>query len=427
MQSLNNGKEMAYRQPSAVEETIGIFLNDPTLFIENKRKVTADMFGNYQWIYNSMLELEEQDGLTYKALIRLHPFQAKELHEMRECVLSNGRLPSLIEKLKKEYLESQIYGITQLDIAGRDPNEVLSELQSRINQLSNTEATELHDTDKDLDDFFDWIEEIIEDPSKAFGLLTGIDELDRMTTGFHRGDFIVIGARTSVGKSAFMIEIALSLAKNGYKVAIYSLEMSKRQLYYRMLANLMTLDLKMIKSGRMLPQRLTEMRRHKEFLKNIYIDDTRAISADYITDSMRRLKRTRGIDAVMTDYIQDVKENGESNDNGGSALARVCRKLRKGAQEMDVAMFGLSQVNRNVEERKDKRPMPSDLTGSAGIESSADVIALLYRDDYYDAESDKKGVMEVNFAKQRNAEVGKVELYYERRYQQLRSLSGGKY
>jgi len=165
------------------------------------------------------------------------------------------------------------------------------------------------------------------------------------------------------------------------------------------------------------------MKRQKEFMRKIYIDDTRAVSADYITDSMRRLKRTRGIDCVMVDYIQDVKEIGESNDNGGSALARICRKLRKGAQEMDVALVGLSQVNRSVEERADKHPMPSDLTGSAGIESSADVIALLYREDYYKADSEKKDILEINFAKQRNGEVGKIELKYNRKYQQVRSLS----
>ena len=312
-------------------------------------------------------------------------------------------------------------------VEGVNPNEVLDEMKSRVNELRNTEADEGSDPDKDVDDFFSWMEEIIEDPSKAYGLITGNEDIDRITTGFHRGDFIVVGARTSIGKSAFMIQMALNLAKNGYRVAIYSLEMSKRQMYLRMLANLMTIDLEILRTGRLLKSRIPEMLKHKEFLKQIFVDDTRGISAEYITDSMRNLKRNGGLDCVMVDYLQDVKEQGEQNDNGGSALARVCRKLRKGAQECDVAMFGLSQVTRAVEDRKDKRPMPSDLAGSTGIETSADVIIMLYRDDYYDAASDKKGLMEINFAKQRNAAVGKVELYYARKYQQLRPLSSGKY
>lgn len=214
--------------------------------------------------------------------------------------------------------------------------------------------------------------------------------------------------------------------KNGYKVAIYSLEMSKRQIYNRMLANLLFLDMGMIKTGRIPQLKYDEMKTVKEQLKKIYVDDTRGITADYIVDSMKRLKRTSGLDAAMVDYLQDVKEQGETHDNGGSAIARVCRKLRAGAQQCDAALFGLSQVKREVEDRKDKHPMPSDLAGSTGIETAADVIAMLYRDDYY-TPGTNPGLMEVTFAKQRNGEVGKVDLYYERRYQQLRPWATGRY
>lgn len=418
--------ETEYRLPSISEEVLGIFLKDPDLFAEYKSRFTETMFGPLAWLYASMLKNSEIGAFTFKTIAFENKDKTDYLIELRGSVPSTARLPGLVVKLKKQHLATELHTIGQRmtdQAEDRDPDEALSEAQSLINNLSNTEATDLHDTDKDLDDYFDYMEEIIADPSKAFGLITGIEELDRITTGFHRGDFIVIGARTSMGKSAFMLEIALRLAKSGYKVAIYSLEMSKRQIYNRLMANLMNVELNTIKSGKMFYNRIPEMKKHKEFLRQIYIDDTRGVSADYITDSMRRLKRTRGIDAVMTDYIQDVKEIGESNDNGGSALARICRKLRKGAQEMDVAMFGLSQVNRSVEERKEKQPMSSDLTGSAGIESSADVIALLYRDDYYNADTDKKNILEINFAKQRNGEVGKIELKYNKKYQQVRSLT----
>lgn len=422
----NNVNETAYRESSISEEILGIFLKDPGLFVDYKNRLTETMFGPDAWIYQSIFKNSELGTFNFKTIALENKDKLNYLLELRNSVPSTSRLPGLVIKLKKQHLATELYTIGQrmTDISENcDPDELLSEAQSIINNLSNTEATELHDTDKDLDDYFEYMEEIIADPSKAFGLMTGIEELDRITTGFHKGDFIVVGARTSMGKSAFMLEIALTLTKAGHRVAIYSLEMSKRQIYNRMMANLMNLELNIIKSGKMFVNRIPEMKKHKEFLRRIYIDDTRGVSADYITDSMRRLKRTRGIDAVMVDYIQDVKEIGESNDNGGSALSRICRKLRKGAQEMDVVMVGLSQVNRGVEERKDKRPMASDLTGSAGIESSADSIALLYREDYYDAETDKKDLLEVNFCKQRNAEVGKIELKYDKRYQQVRSLT----
>lgn len=434
MQTLRENKqsEMAYRLPSVSEEILCILLNEPDLFEEYKNRLDKYMFQSYAWVYETMQELAEQNSLTYKAVLLQHYDRLDELEELKNQLVAAGRMPYLIDKLKKEHLASSLYQIAstatmELMENGRDPNEVLAELQHSVENISNTDAMDLHDTDRDVDDYFAWMEEIMQDPSKAYGMMTGIEEIDRITTGFHRGDFIAVGARTSIGKSAFQVELALRLMKNGHKVGIYSLEMSKKQIYHRMLANLMTMDLKVLKTGRMPQARLEEFRKHKQSLKQIYVDDTRGISADYIVDSMKRVKRTRGLDVVMVDYLQDVKEQGEQNDNSGSSIARICRKLRAGAQICDVSLFGLSQVKREVELQKDKRPMPSDLAGSTGIETAADVIIMLYREDYYNPDTDKKGIMEVNFAKQRNGELGMVEMYYAKNCQQIRPLSAGRY
>lgn len=417
-----------YRMPTTSEEILGIFLKDPLLLRDFKRKLRPEMFKNYAPLFAKMLELDETESFTFKDIIFFFPQQAVRIHEMMNSVAGSARLPYLIDKLKEEYLREQIRSVVlntdhELITMGRNPNEVLQEAQEKMQTLMNTESTDLYDPSADVDAYYKWVDEIIADPSKAIGLLTGLEDIDYVTNGFFRTDFVVVGARTSIGKSAFIIELALRFAKKGYSVALYSLEMTKPQIYNRMLANLMHFDAKLIRAGRIPPERRKEMEKHKDFLKSIYIDDTRGVSADYITDSMRRLKRTRGLDIVIVDYIQDVKEPGEQNDNGGSAIARICRKLRKGAQEFDCVVFGLSQVTRSVEERRDKRPLASDLAGSTGIETSADVIAMLYRDDYYDPNTDKKDIMEVNFVKQRNGQIGKVELYYAKKYQQLRPLS----
>lgn len=388
------------------------------------------MFREYAPIFDEMVKLDEINALTFRDLMLVLPHQSGLLFELKNAVASTSRLALLIEKLKEEHLETKIRETlltASLKLDSEPANEVLTEVQNKIQDLSTTDGEDLHDPKRDVEQFFEWVDEVIADPSKALGMMTGLAELDGITKGFKRTDFIVVGARTSIGKSAFIIEMALRLTKNGYKVAIYSLEMSKRQLYTRMMANLMTLDAEDFQTGRIPPHRREEMEHHKAFLSQIYVDDTRAVSADYITDSMRRLKRMQGLDVVIVDYLQDVKEQGETNDNGGSALARVCRKLRKGAQEQDCALFGLSQVTRAVEERKDKRPLASDLAGSTGIETSADVIAMLYRDDYYDPNTENKGVFEVNFVKHRNGKVGRVDLYYAKQYQQLRSLSTGRW
>ena len=276
--------------------------------------------------------------------------------------------------------------------------------------------------DKDVDDFRNWVEVLIRDPKKAFGLLTGFDSIDRITTGYHRGDLIVVGARTSMGKSAFMIDQVLRLHQKGYKTAIFSLEMSKRQIFLRAVANLMGTHLETLRTGQLAADLLPIFRQCVEKLRGMFVDDTRGIDAEYIGDVCRKLKRTQGLDFVVVDYLQDVKERGEHNDNQGSALARICRKLRTIAQQQDCAVMALSQVTRAVEDRKDKRPTNADLSGSTGIETSADVIALLYREDAYNPSSQTRSIMEVNFTKHRNGKLGKVELHYDKDTQRLNAF-----
>jgi replicative DNA helicase len=225
-----------------------------------------------------------------------------------------------------------------------------------------------------------------------------------------------------MGKSAFMLEMLLRLTQKGYKTALFSLEMTRNQILNRMASNMTRTPLKDIKSGEINEITFRMMKSNVELFEKVYIDDTRAVSADYITDTMRMLNRKQGLDFVVVDYLQDVKEKGEETDNQGSALARVCRKLRKGALDCDCHVMSLSQVKREVENRNDKRPMNSDLSGSTGIETSADVIALLYRDEYYNPKTEKAGIIEVNFTKQRNGGVGRVELKYDKDIQRMFGL-----
>lgn len=414
--------------PSTIEEMLGIFLKEPGLFLETKRKLQPEMFGSYAWLFNTMCDLEEQRSLNFKAVVLLHPDQYEMLHYLRNAVVSVNRLPHLIQKLREEHLSNQMYNITtqyarEIYENSREPIDILSDLQTKIGQLTSVDAGELADSEQDLENWYKRLEEIMDDPSKAYGLLTGLEEVDQVTTGFQRTDFIVVGARTSIGKSAFMIDMVLRLAKNGYKTAIFSLEMSKWQLYLRMVANLLSIPMETLKTGQLDRSYLPRVEQAKEFLKGIYVDDTRGVSSEYITDAIRQLKRTRGLDFVVVDYIQDVKERGETNDNQGSALGRVCRKLRSVAQECDIALMGLSQVSRSVEERKDKRPAASDLSGSTGIETSADVIALLYRDEYYNPDTKDRNIMEINFAKQRNGKLGLVRLFYDKERQKLNPIA----
>lgn len=416
MYAENKKSEIRYALP--YEEALGILLKDCSLFTEYRNQFKADMFYQYAEIYKVMQELDNDNNLTFKNVAFHLRDQIEFLHSLRNTVISTQMLPDLIQQMKKIRLKEQLDFLISRT-RDEDPDELYQKLRDGLDKLSITETNGLSDPETDFDKWYESFEEIINDPSKALGLMTGIDELDRITTGFHSSDLIVVGARTSIGKSAFMIEMVLRLTKAGYKCAIFSLEMTKKQIYYRMMSNLLIHPLKKFRQGDFPTQRLSEVTAQRDFLKNIFVDDSRGVSADYISDTIRQLKRTRGLDFVVVDYLQDVKETGEQNDNSGSSLARICRKLRKAAQEADLPVMALSQVTRDVERREDKRPQSSDLAGSTGIETSADVIAMLYRDDYYNADTDKQNVMEVNFVKQRNGELGKVELYYDKQNQRL--------
>lgn len=412
------------RQATANEELLGAFLKDPSLFPNYKAGLTPDHFGEYDWLYKIMLETDAEEGLSFKGVVqRCEATELKTLHFLRSSYFSENRLPGLIRTMKKTLLQQKLMGLSRqvVDdaVGGRDPDEMLRDIQKTAFELTTSESKDSSDPDRDVEEWVQHVFELANDPSIAFGMMTGLNAIDGMTTGWHRTDFSVIGARTSMGKTAFVVEMLLRLSSKGYKCAMFSLEMSKRQLYFRMMSNLLQVNFEQFRTGRLAPNHYERINKYKDELKRLYIDDTRAVSADYITDEMRRLKRTRGLDFVVVDYLQDVKEQGETNDNGGSALARVCRKLRAAAQENDCHIMGLSQVVRGVEDRKDKRPGNADLSGSTGIETSADVIALLYRDDYYDPNTDKPNVLEVNFTKQRNGKTGKVELHYDRTTQRI--------
>ena len=417
-----NESQKQKRNATVHEEALGVLLKDCTLLKEYRHQLKSEMFYEYAFIYKSMIKLDNDNILNFKNLAFEHRDQLETLQTLREYVISTQMLPQLINKMKKNLLQENITLLVD-NITNDDPDDALQKLRDGIDKLSSTESDGLNDPEQDFEEWYNNFVEIVDDPTKANGLFTGINDLDNITTGFHRHDLIVVGARTSIGKSAFMIEMVLRLTKAGYKCAIYSLEMTKKQIYFRMMANLLNHELKRFRKGDFPKNRLHEIKQQKEFLSNIYVDDSRGISSEYIADSMRQIKRSKGLDFVVVDYLQDVKEKGEQNDNQGSALSRICRNLRKAAKDCNTSVMALSQVTREVEKRDNKRPNSSDLAGSTGIETSADVIAMLYRDDYYNEQSDDKNVLEVNFTKQRNGELGTVKLFYDRDRQKITPLA----
>lgn len=244
------------------------------------------------------------------------------------------------------------------------------------------------------------------------------------TSGLQKSDFILVAARPSMGKTAFALNIALNAAlRAGKSVAIFSLEMSKEQLAYRMLCSEANVDMLKLRTGDLEEDDWIRLARAAGPMANakIYIDDTPGISIVEMRSKCRRLKIESGLDLILIDYLQLMSGSGKS-DNRQQEVSEISRSLKALAKEMEAPVISLSQLSRAPEARADHRPILSDLRESGSIEQDADIVMFLYRDEYYNKETDKKGIAEVIIAKQRNGPTGTTELAWLGQYTKFGNL-----
>lgn len=247
-----------------------------------------------------------------------------------------------------------------------------------------------------------------------------------MTQGLQRKELIVLAARTSMGKSAFAIQLDVNANRAGYKTAIFSLEMGKQQVYDRACAAVARIEYGKFRSGNLSDEDWNWISLTTTELSTITVVDQRGMTAEQIADDMRRMKHAEGLDLVVIDYVNLIHEMPLPGDVAGAALKRITQTLRQAADRNDCAMVLVAQINRAVEQRQNKRPMLSDLSESKAIEDAADVVMFLFREDYYDPATEKKNLIEVNIAKQRNGPTGMVELVYLKNYQSIVSMEKGR-
>jgi replicative DNA helicase len=255
------------------------------------------------------------------------------------------------------------------------------------------------------------------------GIPSGFVDLDRMTSGFQPSDLIIIAARPSMGKTAFALNVATNVAlRAGKTVAIFSLEMSASQLVARMISSEGNIDAQAFRTGNLNEEDWQKVTMAISTLAEapIFIDDTPGLTVYDIRAKLRRLQAEHGLGLVVIDYLQLI--SGTRGDNRQQEISEISRSLKLMAREFDCPIIALSQLSRAVEQRQDKRPMLSDLRESGSIEQDADLVAFLYRDDYYNEDSEKKNIAEVIIGKQRNGPVGKVELLFLKNYNKFLSL-----
>lgn len=259
------------------------------------------------------------------------------------------------------------------------------------------------------------------------GLSTGFAEMDTLTGGLHPSNLVIIGARPSMGKTAFSLSLALNAAVKADKtVAVFSLEMSYEDLLKRMLCSLAKINSQDLANGRITPSQFERLAACADELgkKPIYIDDQGGATVLEIKGKLRRLKKQCGLDLVIIDYLQLIRGTGRS-ESRVQEISAISRQLKELSKELRVPIIALSQLSRGVESRQDKRPNLSDLRESGAIEQDADLVAFLYRDEYYNRKSPEVNVAEVIVAKHRNGPVGNFKLRFVKKYGIFRDLPQG--
>ena len=308
-----------------------------------------------------------------------------------------------------------------------DIDSIMDMAERKVFDLSQAKNAKGYVELKDvLVDSFALLEKLYNEKGTVTGVPTGFIDLDNKTAGLHNSEFIIVAARPAMGKSAFAINIATHAAiKAKVPVAIFNLEMSKEQIGNRILCSEALVDSNKVRTGQIEDDDWMKLAAALGELTDapIYIDDTAGLNITEIRAKCRKIKIEKDIGLVVIDYLQLI--SGSGNKKIGSReqeIAEISRSLKILAKELDIPVVALSQLSRSAEKREDKRPMLSDLRESGSIEQDADIVMFLYRDDYYNEDSEKKNVAEVIIAKQRSGSTGTVELAWLPSYTKFANL-----
>ena len=348
---------------------------------------------------------------------------------------------SIIEE--KSILRQLVSVSTQIASMGYEANDdvknIIDSAESKILEISNRKKTaDFTPINEIVLDSFKSIEALMGNKNGLTGLPTGFEDLDNLTSGLHGSDFIILAARPSMGKTAFALNVVQNVAIRAAKkvggapktVAFFSLEMSKEQLVQRMLCAEANIDSQRLRIGELRDEDWAMLINTADTLSsaNIYIDDTAGITAMDMRSRARRLKAEHGLDLIVVDYLQLMQGSGKKNNNGDrqQEVSEISRSLKALARELDVPVIALSQLSRSVEARQVKRPMLSDLRESGSLEQDADIVAFLYREDYYNPETENKNITELIIAKHRNGPVDTVNLFFHKQYTKFVGLSKRK-
>ena len=364
--------------------------------------------------------LEKVGGIAYVTSLANSVPTAANVHYHAKIVEEKALLRQLIQTSTK---------IAALGYEGSEEvSQIVDQAEKMILEVSNRRIGGDFTPIKSIVlDAFGKIEQLYESRGGITGLATGFKDLDRLTSGLQKSDLILVAARPSMGKTAFTLNIASNVAIREKKaVAVFSLEMSKEQLVQRMLCAEASIDSQKLRIGELEDDDWTKLINAADRLSGapIFIDDTAGISVLEMRSKARRLKVEHDLSLIIIDYLQLMQgSGGKGGENRQQEISEISRSLKGLARELGVPVVALSQLSRSVESRQVKKPMLSDLRESGSLEQDADIVAFLYREDYYNPDTENKNITEIIVAKHRNGPVDSVQLFFHKQFTRFADLT----
>ncbi len=375
-------------------------------------------------------ELDKVGGLSYLGSLAQNVPSAANVRRYGEIVRERSIMRKLVAVGTD--IASSAYNPT-----GRDAAQLLDEAEGKVFEIAEAGSRGKQGfitMPPLLTQVVERIETLYgrDDQNDVTGIATGFTDLDRMTSGLQPGDLVIVAGRPSMGKTAFSINIAENVALDSkLPVAIFSMEMGASQLAMRMLGSVGKLNQHDLRTGRLQDDDWGRLTHALGKLNDapIHIDESAALTALEVRARARRLHRQNsGLGLIVVDYIQLMSSNmGKASENRATEISEISRSLKSLAKELHVPVVALSQLNRSLEQRPNKRPVMSDLRESGAIEQDADLILFIYRDEVYNSDSADKGKAEIIIGKQRNGPIGKVELAFRGEYTRFDNLAPGSY
>jgi replicative DNA helicase len=369
---------------------------------------------------------DEMGGLGYLNSLAQYVPSASNIRRYAEIVRERSILRKLVTA-------SDEIATNAFNPQGKAIDRILDEAEQKIFNIGE-EGSRMKQGFQSMDtlvvELLDRVQEMADNPNDITGVPTGFYDLDRMTSGLQPGDMVVLAARPSMGKTALAINIAEHVALNeGLPVAVFSMEMGASQLAVRVVGSIGRIDQGHLRTGKLNDDEWPRLTEAIEKLRTVslHIDESPGLTPSELRANARRLARQCGkLGLIVVDYLQLMSGSGGSGgDNRATELGEISRGLKMLAKELQCPVIALSQLNRSVEQRTDKRPMMSDLRESGAIEQDADIIMFIYRDDYYNKDSKEPGVAEIIIGKQRNGPTGTVKLTFLKNLTRFESLASG--